>query len=153
MSVDGSQALSTLASNTIVIAALGGGTMGREVYWIGGELQLALRDLTPGEGPLEVGICHSDYSTTQVLEKLEADPFALNEVVLEQARRRVRRIGTFSGLAESEVLNNGTTISFKARFMMREGTQPSIWIRNKSGAVLTAGAFLVWTGSLWMRKA
>ncbi len=126
--------------------------MTRGFYAVGCSLYWVIRDLTPGEGPIEVGVDHNDLSVGESAEALDAEVVSPSNIIeRERASRPVRRSGVFFGLAESEVLNNGKPIRTKMMFSLDPGFNARAWARNKSGAALTTGAIITVTGKMWGR--
>lgn len=115
----------------------------------------ALRDNTPGDGPLYLGVAHSDYSATEVLEWYNAqgnwDQGDL--IVKEQARRRIRRVGIFNGNLANENLNNGVEISTKLGFIVEEGDSLSYFTVNEGGATRSTGGVAEMHGTCWAKNA
>ncbi len=143
--------LGALADNTIQEAALIDIT--GEMTLIGADLTWTLRDLTPGEGPVQVGLNHSIYNAAEIVEALDASPrFRGDMLALEKNSRKVREIGAFSGLAEAEVLNNGLPVrTSKMYWKFEQDTEPEIWAMNRSGSTLTTGSRINVTGVLYAR--
>ncbi len=147
-----SLALLTLADETILATQLLGGVFIEDFFCISVDGQWGLRGLTAGEGPIDVGYSHDDYSVAELKENLTAnllDPD--NKIVQEQSRRLVRRAGIFNGVAATEVLNDGKAIRTKLRFMVGNDHAIQFWVRNRSGANLTTGALIELNGTLYGR--
>ncbi len=108
---------------------------------------------TAGEGPLHVGVAHGDYSDTEIEEWFESQlAMTRNDMVTrEHADRRCRKVGTFSGLGATEVLNDGKPIRTKLNWHITEGGIIRLWIYNQSGATLTTGALVQTDGDLFLR--
>ncbi len=123
-------------------------------YCISADCLWAIRDLTAGEGPLQVGLAHSDYTASEIKEALEAgasfDPG--DKVEQEQARRLVRRSGQFAGQVPQEIINDGRPKRTKLGFMVSQGFNLNLWVKNKSGATLTTGAVVEISGTLYVRQ-
>lgn len=91
---------------------------------------------TAGDGPLMVGLAHSDYTAAEIEECLEAGA-SWDEgdlVAAEQARRKVRRVGTFDGLLTDEKLANGQEVFTKLGFVIADGDTIQSWARNTDAA-------------------
>ena len=116
---------------------------------------VALSGNTAGEGPLQVGLAHSDYSSAEIEEALEAvgnwDEGDL--VAREQGARRVRRIGQFLGLDAVEVLNDGKPLFQKMMFSLENGITLKTWARNNTGATRTTGGNVRFDGILCVTLA
>ncbi len=141
-----------LLDNDVIDADLLGGNLTEDFYWVGSKLVWSTRGGTSGEGPIEVGMAHGDYSAAEIEENLEVAFLGpLGKIEQEQARRLVRRVGTFSGISSPENLNNGEAIITKSNFVQQDGASPSGWAHNLSGATLTTGLVIVATGHLYGR--
>ncbi len=152
MRVDLSLALGTLTNGTVAVAEFDTQQMDRTFWAVGCKFYWALRDLTPGEGPLEVGVSHNDLTVGEIAQALDAEVRSRSDIIeREQASRPVRRSGQFSGLVEAEVLNNGLPIKTRMQYEVNNDFQGTIWARNKSGATLTTGAILNVAG-IWYGK-
>ncbi len=112
-----------------------------------------MRGLTAGQGPIEVGVAHSDYSAAEIEECLESlGNWDLGDkVAQEQSNRKVRRIGEFSGEAAVETLNDGKPIYTKLNWKLAEGDTIQYWARNASGVQLTTGASPTMKGKFVMK--
>lgn len=144
--------LGTLADQTAVKATLA--TLASGGFIVAADLMWAIRDVVSGEGPIEVGVAHGDYSVTELKEALEAsasaDPGDL--VAREHARRLLRKSGFFPGFSTEEVLNDGRVKRTKVRFALADGSTLAAYAYNRSGAALTVGAGeVVVMGDLWVR--
>ncbi len=102
------------------------------------ELSVAMKALTAGDGPVEYGVAHSDYTAAEIEETLEAAG-AWDEgdkIAQEQAKRLVRRIGV---LTEAETaLNEGRPIKVRLNWRIATGDTLQFWLRNR-GIQLTTG--------------
>ncbi len=114
---------------------------------------VALTGNTAGEGPLQVGLAHSDYSAAEIEEALEAvgnwDEGDL--VAREQGKRRVRSVGEFAGLDAVEVLNDGKALFIKMMFPLENGITLKTWARNNTGSTRTTGGNVRFSGILAVR--
>ncbi len=147
-----SLALSTLADNTVVKGSLLAGSLGEDLFCLSTDMQISMRDATPGQGPIFVGIAHGDLSASEILEAIDASLLDPDDIIAkEQARRPVRKLGYFSVGAESERLNQGVTKRTKMRFSIGDGHTVASWAVNRSGATLTTGNVLRFTGTLYGR--
>lgn len=140
--------LGTLADNTVLRANLT--ALAQDIYWISADLSISIRDLTPGEGLIGFGLCHNELSVTEILEALTALPISQSDIVaLEQARRPVRKMGQFAGLAEAEVWNDGKRKRIRTGFMINEGIECGFYAENLSGASLTTGVTILIEGNIY----
>ncbi len=126
-----------------------------QTYCISADCMWAIRGAAPGDGPVQVGYAHGDYSVTEIKEALEAglsfDPG--NKTEQERARRLVRRAGQFSVTAVDEVLNDGRPKRTKLGIMVTQGFNLSLWAKNKRGGALTTGMVLEFSGTLYCRQS
>ncbi len=85
-----------------------------------------------GDGPLMVGLAHGDYTAAEIEEALEAAASwdRSDKIAVEQAQRKVRRSGTFDGVATEEKLNQGMPYFQKLGFIIEDGETVSMWARN-----------------------
>ncbi len=149
--VNSSIALSTLTNNTTLTGSLIG-TLTEDLYVTSVDLQWTIRSLTAGEGPIQVGLAHSDYTDTEIQENLDVSYVGPGDkITQEQARRLVRRVGLFNGLAGEEALNNGVSVKTVCKFMIDDGLDLDIFASNRSGATLTTGAIVQAFGTVWGR--
>ncbi len=152
--VEGDQTLAALANVTVAKAAIHDVSATRGVWSISCDLTLSMKGITPGEGPLFVGVCHSDYSVTEVKECLEADSLDFgNKIEREQAKRLVRDAGVFMNITEDNTLNQGMPIRIKTGFFIEDGKSLDLWVFNKSGVALTTGSSVVALGKHYLRPA
>ncbi len=94
-----------------------------------------------GDGPLHVGIAHSDYDLAEIEQWIESTT-GWDEGDLigkEIMQRKIRQIGTFRGLDNTSsivVLNDGRPIKTKLNWLLTEGDTLDLWIYNAgSGAI------------------
>ncbi len=108
---------------------------------------------TAGEGPLVVGISHSDYGTSEIQEWID-NVGSWNEgdlVNQEIGNRRIRQIGIFPGISTEEVLNDGKPIKTKLNWILLQGQTLDMWCFNRDSAALTTGTLYNINGhvNLW----
>ncbi len=104
-----------------------------------------VRGGTSGEGPLRVGVAHSDYSDAEVEEWIENNgSWDEGDLVQQEvARRKIRYVGAFQMLSPDEVLNDGRIIRTKLGWIADSGESLKIWAYNASGAApMTTGAIV-----------
>lgn len=106
----------------------------------------------PDDGPLTVGIAHSDYSSAEIEECLEnIGGWSRGDLVSqEQSKRLVRIIGTFnteSGASTGVyVLNDGKPIKAKLNWTLVTGQTLQLFVYNSGPSALTTGADLTVVG-------
>ncbi len=116
------------------------------------DLTWALRGLTDGEVPIQVGISQGDLTVTEVVEAVTAAPTGPGDIIAnEKARRPVRISGQFGDGGVDQTLAHGEMIRTKARFLVSDGKAFNAWALNRSGATLTTGAIVRVTGRLYGR--
>ncbi len=84
--------LSTLAADTLISESGGGTAVTNRVKVTSIDVTIGMHNHTPGEGPLIVGVAHSDYTDAEIEEWVEALN-AWNEedkIAMEQSRRLCR---------------------------------------------------------------
>ena len=148
LKVHNAQALTTLANDTVSLSELL--NIEDDVRLISADLTWSLHELTPGEGPILVGLTLSSLTAAQVLEAIDASPTNRGDrIALERTSRPVRDVGSFPGVAASEVLADGRPIRTKLRFKMSENQNLEQFAVNRSGAALTTGALLEVSGKVF----
>ncbi len=93
-------------------------------------------------GPLVVGICHSDYTTTEI-EQFVENLGSWNEgdkIGQEIGKRQIKRVGEFDlspqALAHA-VLNDGNPIKTKLNWMLMQGQSLRLWMYNTGLATVS----------------
>ncbi len=142
--------LSTLADVTVITGPTV--TLQQDFHVISTHMTIALKGLTAGEGPLDVGLAAGLYSVTEIAEAIDASPTSQFGPEMERSQRKVRHYGTFPGNETEEVLNDGEKIARRMFLRGPGGTDlADCWVRNNSGATLTTGAVVEFTGVHWGR--
>ncbi len=115
---------------------------------------VSLHNLTAGQGPIIVGVAHSDYTDAEIEEFVEnvTSWTQSDQISQERSRRKIRQIGVFSGVGAEEVLNDGKPIRTKCRWQLQDGQALNFWAYNASGAVLTTGGVVDFFGKAYTRK-
>ncbi len=112
-------------------------------------------DATIGEGPVVVGVAHSDYSAAEIEEWLEVtgswNEGDLVELEIGLRGKRIRIVGAFPMATSDEVLNDGKPIKTKLGFIVNQGQSFQIWAYNKSEATFTTGMILTTNGHCWVK--
>ncbi len=144
--------LATLTDETVVKTDIFASNLTRGLFNISVDSTWAIRGLTAGEGPINVGWSHNDLSVAEIKENLDAEMFDPSNIIArEHSRRPVRRSGVFQGLTALDVISNGDIIRTPLRFTTDIGHQMAYWAMNKSGATLTTGAIIEAQGVLYGR--
>ncbi len=104
------------------------------------------------------GVAHSDYTSAEIEEALEAvTSIDLGDkIAQERSNRLVRHIGTFSGgetpaTTGGSSFNDGKPVKTKLNWLMSIGDQLQLWVRNGSGVVYTTGGTITVDGNYWIR--
>ncbi len=124
-------------------------TFGEDFYLHAVKATWSIHGHTATEGPLDVGFAHGDLSIAEIGEALVAELTDPDDIIArERARRPVRSVGTFPGLATEETLNQGEPIYRAARFTVGNDHSVKLWGVNRSGATLTTGTLTNVSGHL-----
>ncbi len=137
------EAVTALVANSVV----------RKEFLLSTKLTVALDGNNPADGPLLVGLAHSDYSTAEILEWINAQgAWDTGDLVArEQARRKVRAIGVFPGILASEVLNDGNPIKTTCKWTLDEGDTIKFWALNEDTDNRQGGGFVSFNGKAFLR--
>ncbi len=116
------------------------------------QMTITLRGLTPGEGPILVGLAHSDYTDPEIEQWIEnVGGWSEGDLVQQEvSKRKIRQIGMFDGVAAEEVLNEGLSIKTTCKWILTQGQTLKVWAHNRSGATLTTGAVVLFDGHAWV---
>ncbi len=158
--VDESLNLGTLATLTLVSVDFDESV--NETTWLSSvKGSYTLDELTPGQGPIFIGLAHSDYSDAEIEEWIETTQSwnAGDLVAKEVARRKIRRIGVFPAeggalVTDTIALNGGRPITTKCGFLLQTGQTASLWAYNMGPANLSATVPIVRVqghANLWPR--
>lgn len=123
----------------------------RESWFISMDIMATMNGHTAGEGPIHMLVGDSDYTSAEVLEWwLATNAWDTGDrIAQEQARRKIRRVCTFSGGGLTEVANDGKPIRVKLGWMVEEDRSLFLGGVNDSGAILTTGTVLRGTGQIY----
>ncbi len=141
--IDEELSLSTLASLTLVEAAFDEVVNERTLVSSISAIW-TMSNYTPvaNAGPILVGVCHSDYSQSEIEAFIETTG-SWNEGDLTQrevANRKIRRIGIFDtpdAATDSAVLNEGRALKTKLNWILLQGQTLRLWAYNLGTAALT----------------
>ncbi len=142
--IDEANPLSTLADGAVVKSDFDE-TVNERSLVTSIEATWNLRSGTVGQGPIIVGIAHSDYTAAEIQEVID-NTGSWNEgdkVQQEVAKRLVRIIGSFPGDLADEDLNDGKPVKTRLNWVLLQGQTLSTWALNKSGATLTTGTLVI----------
>ncbi len=111
-----------------------------------------------GDGPILVGVSHSDYTDAEIEGWIEnnASWSKHNLVAQEIAKRKIRRIGVFQTefddtIITSSTLNDGKPITTKCGWQLGSAQTIRLWAFNMGSSTLTTGALYKVEGhaNLW----
>ncbi len=151
--------LTTLASETVVSQVLS--DVLTEKAWLSSvKATWSLADFTPqaGDGPIEVGVAHFDYTDAEIEEWVENQGSweEADMIGQEIANRRIRSIGTFTSPAsvstEIVALNDGNPIHTKCGWQLTTAQTLRIWAYNHGSSALATTVPIVTTAghcNLW----
>ncbi len=157
--IDFQLALVTLAGDTLLGANAPDSVT--ETAWLSSvKASYALRAYTvaAGDGPVVVGLAHSDYTDAEIEEWMENTTSWQqgNKIAQEKAKRFIRQIGVFSlPLNAAEVgdisLNDGRLITTKCGWLLTTGQTVKFWAYNSASGALTTGSVFHVNGhaNLW----
>ena len=142
-SVDQRLSLGTLAANTL-ISQISADLVTERTRVTSAVLNWSLDQWTAAtdDGPILVGIAHSDYSDAEIEEYLESTgSWSEGDLVQskEIAKRLVRRIGLFEGrdtAIEHDVLNDGKPIKTRLNWILNAGQGLRWWAYNAGTSAL-----------------
>nr|AGA18413.1 hypothetical protein [uncultured marine virus] len=115
--------------------------------------QWTKRDGVAGQGPLQLGFAHNDYTVGEIAEKLFADEMndRGNMIAAEQGRRKVRISGSFPQIEADEVLFDGKPVKTTLKFGIGADGNISMWVMNRSGAATTGSCKVQFMGTVYGR--
>ncbi len=144
--------LGTLAAATL-IGANYDETVNERSIVLSHESTWSCQELTADEGPVVVGIAHSDYTDAEIEETIE-NTGSWNEgnlVDQEIAKRKIRTVGVFQGKGEDEALNDGLPVKTSLKWVLLQGQTLKMWAYNRTSATLTTGAIVIIQGHCWIK--
>ncbi len=138
--VAASFALGTLGSTTWIISELLDNPS-QELYAISADLNWSMSNITSPQGPIAVGLAHSDYSVAELKEWFQStNTLTGDKIEQEESRRLARDVGIFqaSNIALGHAgLNDGNTIRTRLRFRIEDGKSLVAWAANLGGEALS----------------
>lgn len=140
--VDEELSLGTLASRTLVSTIFDNVVNERTlISSILARWSLAGMTGNPTDGPILVGVAHSDYTDAEIQAVID-QTVSWNEgdkIGQEIASRKVREIGVFpraATAAEAVVLNDGRPMKTKLNWTLLQGQSLRIWAYNTGASAL-----------------
>ncbi len=142
--VDDTVSLTTLAPSTAVSADFGQ-SVNERTFVSSIVANWALNNFTDAaaDGPIVVGVAHSDYTDPEIEAWIE-NTGSWNEgdkTAQEVGNRQIRQIGVFSSSAArtatgTAVLNDGKAIKTKLNWILLQGQTLSMWAYNAGSSAL-----------------
>lgn len=148
--------MQTLDAATVGEAVLVANSSSQRLWVISADLNWDWKDATAGDGPIQCGVAHGDYSVTEINEWFDSG-IGLGDVdmiVQEKNSRKCRDSGTMSlvGAGTDAQLNDGNPKRTKLGFYLGSGDGLTMWVRN-GGTELITGSEVVCTGQIYYRFA
>jgi len=150
-SIEHSLALSTLAAKTVISSDNSESLV--EKAWLSSLVaRWSLSNFTAnaGDGPILVGVAHSDYSSTEIEEWIEnvQDWAEEDQIGAERGKRKIKQVGMFdippnTTPSSAMVLNDGKPIRTKCGWQLRTGQTVKFWAYNKGTSALASTSPLV----------
>ncbi len=107
----------------------------------------SMRDFSvgAGDGPVMVGVSHSDYTTAEIEEWIETSSSwsPADKIGQEIAKRQIRMVGTFRAAGQAggaTLLSDGRPIKTKLNWMLQNTTTLNLWAYNLGTSALSTGA-------------
>ncbi len=142
--IDKRMALGTLAADT-VIGSNFDGVVNERTFVSSVKALYTMDQFTDAsdDGPIIVGLAHSDYSDAEIEAWVENTTSASwdegNQVAQEIGRRKIRRVGVFEGVGDpniNAVLNEGRMITTKCKWILLQGQTVKVWAYNAGSSAL-----------------
>ncbi len=151
--VDEDLGLSALAAATLLSGDFDESTS-HSVLMTSLQAVFSMENFTVGEGPIEVGIAMSDYTSAEIEAVIEATQSwsGVDLIAREVARRLVRRLGIFDASKTDDVLNEGQPIKVKLNWRIPEGRTLKLWAYNHGSGALTTGSIVKANGHVNMKN-
>ncbi len=109
-----------------------------------------------GDGPVTVGIAHSDYTDSEIEEWVElVGGWDVGNLVAQEInKRKIRQVGVFDApltTADISRLADGRMIRTKCGWMLNSGDTLKVWCFNQGASALTSGGVVHLSGhaNLW----
>ncbi len=112
-----------------------------------------------GDGPIMIGVAHSDYTVTEIKEWIEnSGSWDQGDMISKERNSRlIRRLGTFtivdSTASGSVPMGDGKPIKLKLKWTLTTGDTLQLWAYNLGASALATTdpqIFLEGHANLWM---
>ncbi len=146
-------ALGTLASDVAVVTSLTGNS-DAQYRAISVSSTYSMVGITAGDGPITVGLAHSDYTVTEIKENMESAAAISPGLKIEQERtnRLVRVVGTLrpAGVGLGSFLNDGEPVKTRLNWLLPIGKSVNLFAFNEGTGALSTGAIVHMSGKIWV---
>jgi len=149
--IKGSVTIGALNAHTLIGNPLADTVVDR--YWaMSADIAWGLENFSSAEGPLIIGLAHSDYEDAEIEEFIELAGTwdEGNLISREVAKRKIRIVGVLGD--GEERLNAGKMLRTVLKFMLTEGDTLKLWVYNDSATQLTSGGVLNAVGKAYMKR-
>ncbi len=156
--IDAEISLGTLGPNAVV-ANNEANVLTESAFLTSVKATWSLIDFTAGtqDGPIVVGLAHSDYSDGEIEQWIENTlSWDQGDMIGQEInKRKIRRVGVFQNLstvtAGADALNDGRPITTKCKWGLNTGDTVRFWAYNTGTGTLTTGALVKINGfaNLW----
>ncbi len=123
------------------------------IYLISADLTWSYAEHAAGQGTMECGLAHGDYSNTEITEWYNEGSVLIHDdkIVIEKSRRQCREAVTLQGSLAQEVANDGKAIRTPLRFTLESGQTLSMWVRNNDPNAFSGNTLVRCSGTLFYR--
>ncbi len=152
--------LGALAAKTIVALAMQQTVTERTlVSSIVMQWSMIGKTIADNQGPIMVGVAHSDYTAAEIEAWLENTTTwaEANQIGREISSRKIRRVGVFpegGASLSTQVLNDGKPVKTKLNWILNAGQTLDVWAYNNGSAALattTPNVVVSGHANLWPR--
>ncbi len=148
----GNLALGNLGAGGIIKANLLGTDFGEDYFCFSMDLLMHLETNTAGDGPLKMGVAHEDLTLAEIVEAITAELTDPDDIIAkERARRPVRTVSSFNGLAATEITNDGQMKRIKVGWSIGDGHNLDLWAQNDDADARQTGGIVQFSGVLYGR--
>ncbi len=144
--------IGSLVNGTVTVSALVDLT--QDAFIIAADLTWTIFGLDLLDGPVDVGLCHSDYTVTEVKEGLDASPANdSDKIAIERSRRQIRVAGTFKtpeNTGSGQVLNDGNKKRTKCGWYVSNSKEVNIFAQNIGTPALTVDTTISVAGVVYV---
>ncbi len=138
-----------------IVAQIFDDVASEKMFLLSIEATYGLAEGAGDQGPIAIGVAHSDYTGAEILEWFQSTSgWDLGDkIAQEQQRRKIRQVGTFRGDKPNEVLNDGRMFKTPLRFVIETGQSLQQWAINQDASTLTTGSLFQIDGQVWAKNA